>query len=66
MWRSDNSASAQRFFRLADVASFSMGGPSLGWDEGGLTHFRLDPDPQEQAVRHAGEIGSGSADALPR
>lgn len=61
MWRSDDSASARISSRLADVPSFSMGRPSPGWDEGGLTHSRLDPDPQAQAGEHAGEIGSGSA-----
>lgn len=30
MWRSDNSASAQRFFRLADVPCFSMEGQVSG------------------------------------
>lgn len=29
---------------------FFYGGPGLRWDEGGLTHFRLDPDPQAQTV----------------
>lgn len=29
---------------------FFYGGPTPRWDEGGLTHFRLDPDPQGRAV----------------